>query len=504
MLSKAAKRADFSFDLGIMDEAHKTTGAKDRLFSHLLHEKNIRIKKRLFMTATERRYRGESDEILSMDDPEDYGETIHKLSFKRALEYRPPILCDYKVVTIHISKSEIEDLVRNRAFVRPKGWRKELEAEGLAALVALRKAVKKYPIRHAVSFHSSIRRSKAFMDYNKAFGKSFPKEARLEAFHVSGETPTGTRARVISDFSNSPRSLITNARCLTEGVDVPNIDAVLFADPKNSLVDIVQATGRALRPSKKKAFGFVILPVVHKAGLTLEQISDTTSFKSVLTTLRALASQDERVIEYFRSISRGGSRRSTTGFKFDTNGITPKNVNLKHFSDSIRLKVWERLAKIAWRPFNEARSFVIKLGLRGAEEWNLYCAGKLSGKPPKPADIPSNPWLTYKKFGWSNLGNWLGTGREATKLREYLPFEVARNFVRGLNLKSMSEYLSYIKDFSGKPFKNGLHLPVAPHFVYKNRGWISWGDWLGTGTIAPSLIKFRSLRTPGFLPGALI
>ena len=81
-----------TFDLGIMDEAHKTTGKKDSPFSHLLHDKNIRIKRRIFMTATERRYRGRSEQIASMDDPQLYGETFEMLSFKKALESKPPIL----------------------------------------------------------------------------------------------------------------------------------------------------------------------------------------------------------------------------------------------------------------------------------------------------------------------------------------------------------------------------------------------------------------------------
>jgi predicted helicase len=85
-LGKAARRAKFSFDLGIMDEAHKTVGDGAKLFSHLLHENNLPVKRRIFMTATERRYRGKGDKILSMDDPEVYGETFHLLTFKKAME----------------------------------------------------------------------------------------------------------------------------------------------------------------------------------------------------------------------------------------------------------------------------------------------------------------------------------------------------------------------------------------------------------------------------------
>ena len=140
VLAKAARAARFSFDLGIFDEAHKTVGDTAKLFSHLLHDENLRIRQRLFMTATERRYQGSSDTILSMDDAEVYGETFHLLSFKRAMEVRPPILSDYRILTLSVSRGEVADLIRRNAFVQPDRaeWSEEVEAQLLASLIALR------------------------------------------------------------------------------------------------------------------------------------------------------------------------------------------------------------------------------------------------------------------------------------------------------------------------------------------------------------------------------
>ena len=311
-ISTAARSAKFRFDLGIMDEAHKTVGATDKLFSHLLHDANLPIARRIFMTATERRYAGQSDSVLSMENPDIYGETFHLLSFKRALEYDPPILSDYKIISIAVSRDEVAELIRKNVFVRPdKGrWDKEIEADMLASLVALRKAMTKYPIRHAVSFHSSIQRAELFKNHNDAFSQAFPNYGGLETFHVSGKTPTGTRARIIGDFAKTERALVTNARCLTEGVDVPGIDCVLFADPRRSAVDIVQAVGRALRPAPGKKLGYVIVPILHDADAIPDDIFDSESFQEVLITLRALAANDDRIIEYFRAISQG---RKLTG-----------------------------------------------------------------------------------------------------------------------------------------------------------------------------------------------
>ena len=119
VLAKAARSARFRFDLGIMDEAHKTVGDGDKLFSHLLHDKNLPIRRRIFMTATERRYAGQSDTVLSMENPAIYGETFHLLSFKRALEYVPPILSDYKIISIAVSRDEVAELIRKNVFVKP-------------------------------------------------------------------------------------------------------------------------------------------------------------------------------------------------------------------------------------------------------------------------------------------------------------------------------------------------------------------------------------------------
>ena len=102
-----------------MDEAHKTVGRKDKMFAHLLNEKNIKIKKRLFMTATERQFIGSSDEIASMDDPDVYGETFELLTFKEAIEAKEPIICDYRFVTISISERE---MARTPGTAQ-RGWR---------------------------------------------------------------------------------------------------------------------------------------------------------------------------------------------------------------------------------------------------------------------------------------------------------------------------------------------------------------------------------------------
>ena len=494
-LSEAARSAGVRFDLGIMDEAHKTVGDGKSLFSHLLHDGNLPIRRRLFMTATERRYAGKSDEVVSMDDPAIYGDTFHLLSFKRAMEFDPPILSDYKIISICVSREEVAKLIRKNVFLKPdKGpWSKDVEADMLASLIALRKAMSKHPIRHAVSFHRSIQRAEVFKIHNDAFTQIAPEFGDLATYHVSGATPTGTRSRIVSDFARSERALITNARCLTEGVDVPGIDCVLFADPRRSAVDIVQAVGRALRPSQGKECGYVIVPILHDENATPEDIFGSESFKEILSTLRSLAANDERIVEYFRAVSEG--RKTTSrGVSFDIDERIAKNIDLAEFVREIELKCWDRLAKLSWMPFEEAREFIHTLNLKSETEWLRYCKGKMSGKRALPADIPRKPSRTYARQGWKGLGDWLGTGAIAPRLRKYRSFQDARTFVHSLNLKSRTEWEKFCKGHMPEKGVAPVDIPRTPAGTYARKGWKGFGDWLGTGRVADQHKVYRQFK----------
>jgi superfamily II DNA or RNA helicase len=485
VLATAARKAKFTFDLGIMDEAHKTVGDSDKQFSILLHDHNIEISQRVFMTATERRYKGSSDKVLSMDNVEIYGDTFHQLSFKQAMEAEKPILCDYNVITIGVSRQEIKDLIKKNVFVRPTGgkWDEEMEADMLAAMVALRKAMKEHPIKHAVSFHGSIQRAELFKAHNDTFTREFPEFGGLDTFHVSGQTPTGTRSNIIKAFAQAERSLVTNARCLTEGVDVPGIDCVLFADPRKSTVDIVQAVGRALRPSEGKKLGYVILPVLHETDATSEQVIDSGAFKEILSTISALAANDDRIIEYFRGISQGRNPSGSSRVSFEWGERLAQNIDVAKLVHELEIKCWGRLAKLSWRPFEEARAFVRKLGLKGANEWYAYCQGR-HRIGIKPDDIPTKPERAYSNGGWLGLGDWLGTGTIAPFLRKYRDFNNAREFARSLRLNTSADWFAYCAGkIEGLP-KLPNDIPAAVSRVYGKSGFIGFGDWLGTGKVA--------------------
>ena len=144
-----------------------------------------------------------------------------------------------------------------------------------------------------------------------------------------------------------------------------------------------------------------------------------------------------------------------------------------------------------WRNFRTARAFVRKLGLKNDAEWRLYCKGELPGLNPKPLDIPVTPERVYKDDGYIDLGDWLGTGNiNNRKVREaYTSFAKARKFARSLKLKNRDEWI-------------GLHrqgdvpeiYPQKPERVYQDQGWVSMGDFLGTGFVHPTMRKHRNFR----------
>ena len=476
IIAELSKKLKMTFDVGIFDEAHKTVGADTKLFSHLLFEKNINISKRVFMTATERFYAGSRDDIISMDDEDIYGETFTQMSFKEAIELE--LLTDYKVITIDVKKSEIAEFIKDNNLVQLNSkWKKETEARSLASMLALRKAMKQFNIKNAVSFHSSIEKATRSKELQKYITDTYNYQP-IDTYTVSGKIPTTKRNDIVQEFAKSPKALITNARCLTEGVDVPNIDCIVFADPRKSRVDIVQALGRALRKKEGKDWGYVILPVVYDE-VTGE--IDNDNFNEILSIVRGLAANDERIIEYFKDKSLGeGSKGSSGGAELFT--MISETLSESDLAEQLSIKIWEKLSKFNWLPFEEAREFVHKLGFKGESEWRKYLTSK-----NRHLNIPSNPRGVYENKGWVDFGDWLGTGYIHWTKRDYLSFKVARDFVHTLNLNSMKDWFMYTKS---KSFPKNI--PIKPDWGYRNHGWKNWGDFLGTGTVANYKKKYKS------------
>ena len=456
----------FIFDLAIFDEAHKTVGHTNKPTAYLLHEKNIKIKNRLFMTATERLFRLNKEEYVSMDNEKVYGKIIYELSFKNSINSDPPIISDYKIITFGINEPEVEKVYKDNKFLKVKEYLSDITPREFATALALRKAIKDLGIQNVVSFHSAVKRAKDFKNQQEFISKLYPEYGSLETFHVSGKMQVSQRATQLRLFKEK-KGLITNARCLTEGVDLPAIDCVCFADPKKSKVDIVQAAGRALRLSPGKKFGYILIPLFIPSNSNPQEVSNNSDFEAVVTVVGALSTQDKRIAEYLKIKSEGKKQINSSPVQEILSFNLSKEIDPQKFNKSLTLKVWDKIGKINLVSYQEAKKYAQSLNLKNQKEWfDRINSNKL------PADMTSNPRVRYKKE-WESWGKFLGTGNIGTKVRKFTKYEIAEKFARSLKLKSVYNWYDYIKN-------NRLpeDIPNAPEKFYKKE-WQGWGNFLG-------------------------
>jgi superfamily II DNA or RNA helicase len=293
------------FDLAIADEAHRCAGKVGSEFTTALDDKKIRASKRLFATATPRTYsaslkRGASERgvtVTGMDDDEVFGKIFHTLTFGKAIE--DGLLTDYQVVIIGVDDPLIAEWIEKRKLVQTESG-DETDAESHASQIGLIKAIKDYDLKRMISFHSRVKRAETFaseIQSSMDFVNSKNKEKdSIWTGYVSGKMSAHDR-RIkldqLKELSQGDRGLLANARCLSEGVDVPSLDGIAFIDPRSSQVDIVQAVGRAIRLSGDKKIGTIILPVFIKDGESAEASIEASNFKPVWSVLNALKSHDE-------------------------------------------------------------------------------------------------------------------------------------------------------------------------------------------------------------------
>jgi hypothetical protein len=284
---------------------------------------------------------------------------------------------------------------------------------------------------------------------------------------------SAARQRELAAFLRTTPSLVTNAPCLTEGVDVPGIDCVFFADPKGSTIDIVQASGRALRLAPGKKIGYILLPLVVPDGATPEDIAESSAFKFVLFVLRALATHDDRIIDWFRAAAEKSISEIGELVKFDMGEVLPVGMSAEVFASQIEVRCWEKIAKLRWRPFAEARAWARQSGIDKSTDWiRVWKAGGI------PRDIPIAPYTAYRGEGWIDWGDFTGVRRPATR-KKILPYEEARAYTSLLGLQTGDEWRTYARQgIDGKP-PLPTNIPRNPMNVYRNRGWVNWAHWLG-------------------------
>ncbi|GAA1936782.1 DEAD/DEAH box helicase [Brevibacterium antiquum] len=313
------------FDLIICDEAHRTTGisqpgADDSAFVRVHNDEFIHAKKRLYMTATPRIYVEDSKTkaaqdgvaVYSMDDEDTYGPEFHHLGFGRAVELGH--LSDYKVLILAVDEASVAS-----SFQRLLSEDGDLNLDDVARIVGCWNGLSKRgvhgqrlainddsPMHRAVAFARNIKESKAIADQFEKVGRELivnrtdeQSKLRMEAEHVDGTFNVLERSKRLdwlqADAGEDTCRILTNAKCLTEGVDVPSLDSVLFLNPRNSQVDVVQAVGRVMRKSPGKEYGYIVLPIAVPADQDPETaLNDNKKYKVVWDVLQALRAHDDR------------------------------------------------------------------------------------------------------------------------------------------------------------------------------------------------------------------
>ncbi len=340
-------------DLIICDEAHRTVGAMyssnerdDKNAFTLCHsDENIKAKKRLYMTATPKVYSEsskakakESDNVIySMDDAEVFGEEIYTLNFEKAIAL--DLLTDYKVIILAVQKENLsgvtnsvnkkisqleaegtkldKKLINNEFVCKIVGTHKGLAKQDLIVLDEknkedndLKNKADTFVSQRAISFCKSIQTSKNIKDsfetimecYDEELKKKSFKNLKIKIDHVDGTMNCKERLEKLEElnqFQPNTCKVLSNARCLSEGVDVPALDSIVFFDGKSAMVDIIQAVGRVMRKAKNKKRGYIILPIALEESeiQNLDEAVNNTNFKNIWKVIKALRSHDPSLVD---------------------------------------------------------------------------------------------------------------------------------------------------------------------------------------------------------------
>jgi superfamily II DNA or RNA helicase len=311
-----------AFDMVVADEAHRIAGPVSSDFATVLDATSIKARRRLFMTATPRYFTGRvlkaaqdvDLEVASMDAASRFGTVFHRLTFGDAIKRGR--LTDYQVAVVGVDNDTYRDWADKGTLVTRDG-KKITDARTLAGQIGLAKAMRKYDLHRTISFHSRVAHAREFASDMPEVIAWMPAQQRPEgalwSSYASGEMTAGerhVRLQHLSRLHDGQRGLLTNARCLSEGVDVPTLDGVAFIDPRRSEVDIVQAVGRVIRKSGDKTVGTIVIPVFINTDEDPEIALDSSVFKPVWDVVKALRAHDEELGGQLDELRRELGRRA--------------------------------------------------------------------------------------------------------------------------------------------------------------------------------------------------
>ncbi|MEV4117166.1 Helicase associated domain protein, partial [Nonomuraea sp. NPDC049695] len=343
-------------DILIADEAHRTVSGPQWRRVH--DNTHLPARKRLYMTATPRKLVGarRDADVVGMDDETMYGPTVYRLGYGTARDLG--LAAPYRLVVSLVSNAQIRaitDQTHGRAAVHVRG--KKIAARMLAAQIAMLRAAATYGVARAITFHTTNNDAQHFATTLPEVADLVAADARpsaLRAGHIRYEHSAAVRRQRLQQLADGVEdglAVLSSARMLSEGVDVPAVDAVLFADPRRSTVDIVQAIGRALRPDGRlEKVATIIVPLLADPGADLATAMDSSDYAPVWEVVRALRSHDDEVAadvdQRRRERGRGASRpRPIRWLTIDGAADTPRA-----FAEEIMVGIVEA-ATASWEEY---------------------------------------------------------------------------------------------------------------------------------------------------------
>ncbi|MBM7094788.1 DEAD/DEAH box helicase [Bacillus sp. H-16] len=396
VITEAQKHDFYEFDLVVCDEAHRTTGIADddngdvSMFTKVHSNENIKASKRLYQTATPRIYgedvRKKADEksvlLADMNDSVIYGDEFYRIGFGDAI--RQGILTDYKVMVLGVDEEMIA-----RRFQQMLARERELEFDDVTKIIGCWNGLVKRkhdsnetlgdPMKRAIAFAGTIKESKLIADmFTNVVDQYTGNHYRLsgtfevEVDHADGSMNALEKNKKISwlkeEVPENTCRILSNARFLTEGVDVPDLDAIMFLKPRKSKIDIAQAVGRVMRKSSGKDYGYIILPIGIPAGLEAHSILDNNDkYRVVWEVLNALRSLDERFDATINKLEL--NKKKPDQIEVIGVGDVPENgLNVEHGSDQLTLFSDEDLTDLEQAIYGK---IVKKVGnVRYWEDWS--------------------------------------------------------------------------------------------------------------------------------------
>lgn len=292
----------------VADEAHRCAGEYEAAFATVVDDAKIPAAVRIFLTATLRVRKDAAAALFCMDDTSAFGPVVAPLSVREAIDAQ--LLSDYLIVVVAVSDDQVREVIaRDGANVRVGD--DAVPVERVAAQLAVAEAARTYGLRRMMVFHNSVAESKVFTASLPDMVKGrVAGVGELAALHVDGRTSAPCRAEaltVLADPGAGRWAVLSNVRCLGEGIDVPALDGVVFAGPRTSQLDITQCVGRALRlhPGREDP-AVVVLPVLVDVDADIDAQVASSRFRHVYRTLLALADHDsELAAELSRTYRRG-------------------------------------------------------------------------------------------------------------------------------------------------------------------------------------------------------